>query len=198
MGVAQRQPLPAPLGTLSILCGGGLWGHLSGRAWESPPVPPHALEAAQGLAGGRGETTGMGCVPESWEGRFEFSPPGSSRTRMLQDLGGERAPLPFAPGPAPPWPGSWGPKLTACLVLKVSSQPPPEAELCAQGSSALSRHALTTTRAVPAWLEVLSFIVGFPAPETGGTGQNPHSVTHLTGQLSLHCPQPSSSTAQNP
>lgn len=65
---------PPHWGTLSILCGGGLWGHLSGRAWESPPVPPHALEAAQGLAGGRGET-GMGCVPESWEGRFEFSPP---------------------------------------------------------------------------------------------------------------------------
>lgn len=83
--------------------------------------------------------------------------------------------------------GDLGQQYVLCLT---SSQPYPGAELCAQGSSALSRCALTT-RAVPAWLEEFSFIVGFPAPETGGTGQSPPNVTLLTGQLSLHCPLPS-------
>lgn len=91
--VLLRSSLPLAFWGLSA----PFWGRTLGPpVWQSlgkPPVLPHALEEVQSLAGGvRGDKHGI---------HPRLGPHGSSRTRMLQDLCGESAPLPFAPGPAP-------------------------------------------------------------------------------------------------
>lgn len=93
MGVAQKQPPPGLLGAFSILFGEGLWGHLSGRAWENPQCFLMPWRRSKVRLGGEGR--------QAWDASLTLGPHGSSRTRMLQDLCGDSAPLPFAPGPAP-------------------------------------------------------------------------------------------------